>query len=389
METEMKTFKILRSSLHFRMGNNFKKITKGPPSVLTADEENTLVRWITTRNAINFTKCLGKRPATPTLTFEQFSDFCGVDMLNQLRQQPSEQDSSSHEAVLRRPDRGTELEDQLPTLEESNSSNEFLSINKNNDCVVLERDEELTAILSRCTNQTEIKVAEDNIQEENISPDDILENKIQNHENLHRFTPKTPPIKSSTENSSPLEDVLFWPKTPERKGKRNSKRMPFEAVNAAFLDILEATRTVYTNGTRNHQQRRKKLNVPAGKSVAHKEISPEAAQTSKPSRQQGRCDEKESRETRDEDNDLILQDSSDDDFDTFKMKILKNWEKDNKNWNRRVNRIRMSSLGNPGSGRQERMNYFMNGRMCLGSINPPKAINKRGLFRVPELENLV
>ncbi|KAF2887440.1 hypothetical protein ILUMI_18733 [Ignelater luminosus] len=41
------------------------------------------------------------------------------------------------------------------------------------------------------------------------------------------------------------------------------------------------------------------------------------AQTSKPSRKQGRCDEEESS---DEDNDLILQDSSDDDFDTFKRK---------------------------------------------------------------------
>ncbi|KAF2893020.1 hypothetical protein ILUMI_13153 [Ignelater luminosus] len=130
--------------------------------------------------------CLEKRPATrsvaksptvstPTLTFEQFSDFCGVDMLNQLRQQPSEQDNSSHKAVLRRvlcfftgscptsvahysssqPDRGTELEDQLPTLEKPNSSNEFLPIDKNNDCVVLEPNEELTAVLSRCTNQAE------------------------------------------------------------------------------------------------------------------------------------------------------------------------------------------------------------------------------------------
>ncbi|KAF2887438.1 hypothetical protein ILUMI_18735 [Ignelater luminosus] len=274
------------------------EITKGPPSVLTADEENTFVRWITTcskkgfprrrlnlissvknyletqdvietaitphtlqngfraclfpwnPDAIDLTKCLGKRPATrsvaespivstPTLTFEQFSDFCGVDMLNQLRQQPSEQDNSSHEAVWRRvlgfftgscltsvahyspfsPDRGTELEDQLPTLEEANSSNEFLPIIKNNDCSVQEPDEELTAVLCRCTNQAEssndnfttdylkdykapdniicllstskapsaeniifqdieIKVTEDNIQEEHISPDDILENKI-------------------------------------------------------------------------------------------------------------------------------------------------------------------------------------------------------------------
>ncbi|KAF2882145.1 hypothetical protein ILUMI_24026 [Ignelater luminosus] len=63
-----------------------------------------------------------------------------------------------------------------------------------------------------------------NIQEEHISPNDILENKIRNHENLHR---STPPLTSSTENSSPLEDVLFWPKTPKRKGKRNSERMPF------------------------------------------------------------------------------------------------------------------------------------------------------------------
>ncbi|KAF2906040.1 hypothetical protein ILUMI_00135 [Ignelater luminosus] len=196
----------------------------------------------TVNNAIDFTKCLGKRPATrsvaesptastPTLTFEQFSDFCRVDMLNQLRQQPSEQDNSSHEAVLRR---GLcfGLEDQLPTLEAPNSLKEFLPIHKNNDCLVLEPDEELTAVLSRCTNQAEpsnkhftadylkdyeatdniiclpstnkapsveniifqdieIKVTEDNIQEEHISPDDILENKIQNCENPHRSTPKS------------------------------------------------------------------------------------------------------------------------------------------------------------------------------------------------------
>ncbi|KAF2883217.1 hypothetical protein ILUMI_22959 [Ignelater luminosus] len=249
-------------------------------------------------DAIDFSKCLGKRPATrsvaesptvstPTLTFEQFSDFCGVDKLNQLRQQPSKQHNSSHEAVVRKvlcfctgrcptsvahycpfqPDRGTTLENQLPTLEKPNSSNEFLPINRNNNWLVLEPDEELTALVSRCTNQAqhsnehftagylkdykapdniiclpstskepltkniifqaiEIKVTEDNIQEEHISPDDILDNKIQNHENLHCSTPKTPSIKSS-----PLEDVLFWPKTPERKGKRNNRLLKAVVVH--------------------------------------------------------------------------------------------------------------------------------------------------------------
>ncbi|KAF2901333.1 hypothetical protein ILUMI_04854 [Ignelater luminosus] len=178
---------------------------------------------------------------------------------------------------LSQPDRGTELEDQLPTLEEPNSLNEFLPVNKNNDCLVLEPDEKLTAVLSRCTNQAEpsnkhfttdylkdykapdniiclpstskapsaaniifqdieIKVTEDNIQEEHISPDDILENKIQNHENLHR---STRPITSSTENSSPLEDVLFWPKTPERKGKRNSELMPFVVSSKKWKALLQ------------------------------------------------------------------------------------------------------------------------------------------------------
>ncbi|KAF2880812.1 hypothetical protein ILUMI_25369 [Ignelater luminosus] len=92
-----------------------------------------------------------------------------------------------------------------------------------------------------------------------------------------------------------------------------------EAVNAAFFDILEATKTAYTNGTRNQQQKRKKLNVCGDKSIAHEEIFPKT-QTSKPSRMQGRCDEEESSEASDEDNNLILQDSSNDDFDTFKGK---------------------------------------------------------------------
>ncbi|KAF2890674.1 hypothetical protein ILUMI_15499, partial [Ignelater luminosus] len=72
--------------------------------------------------------------------------------------------------------------------------------------------------------------------EEHISPDDILENKIQNHENLHL---STPPLTSSTENSSPIEDVLFWPKTPERKGKRNSELLPFVVSSKKWKALLQ------------------------------------------------------------------------------------------------------------------------------------------------------
>ncbi|KAF2891989.1 hypothetical protein ILUMI_14184, partial [Ignelater luminosus] len=60
-----------------------------------------------------------------------------------------------------------------------------------------------------------------------ICKKNTLENKIQNHENLYHSTPKTPPIACSRKNFLPLEDGLFWPKTPKRKGKRNSERMPF------------------------------------------------------------------------------------------------------------------------------------------------------------------
>ncbi|KAF2901553.1 hypothetical protein ILUMI_04631 [Ignelater luminosus] len=72
--------------------------------------------------------------------------------------------------------------------------------------------------------------------------------------------------------------------------KSNIRETHQETVKDAFLDILEATETAWTNGTRNHQERRKELNVSVGKSVA---TFPEA-QTSKPSRKQGRCDKEES-----------------------------------------------------------------------------------------------
>lgn len=45
-----------------------------------------------------------------------------------------------------------------------------------------------------------------------------------------------------------------------------------EAVSAAFLDILETTRTAYTNGTNNISRKRRKINVPAGMSVSHAEV---------------------------------------------------------------------------------------------------------------------
>ncbi|KAF2887602.1 hypothetical protein ILUMI_18571 [Ignelater luminosus] len=143
-------------------------------------------------DVIDFTKLLAKRSATrsvaespsgltPTLTYEQFSDI------------------SKYLKDYKAPDNII----CLPSTSNAPSSENIIF------------------------QDTEIKVTEDNIQEQHILPDDILKNKIQNHENLHRSTRKTPPIKSSTENSSPVEDVLFWPKTLERKGKRNSERMPF------------------------------------------------------------------------------------------------------------------------------------------------------------------
>ncbi|KAF2892201.1 hypothetical protein ILUMI_13971 [Ignelater luminosus] len=153
-------------------------ITKGPPSVLTADEENTLVRWITTCSKKKFPR---RR----------------LDLINSLKNY---------------------LETQAKYLKDYKAPDNIICLPSTSKAPSAE---------NIIFQDIEIKVSEDNIQEEHISPDDILENKIQNHETFHRSTPKTPPIKSSTENSSPLEDVLFWPKTPERKGKRKPERMPF------------------------------------------------------------------------------------------------------------------------------------------------------------------
>ncbi|KAF2882987.1 hypothetical protein ILUMI_23215 [Ignelater luminosus] len=145
------TFKIPRSSLQFRMGNNFKKVTKGPPSVLTADEENTLVRWINTcilepdeELIAVLSRCTNQaEPSNEHFTTEYLKDYKAPDNIICL---PSTSKAPSTENII--------------------------------------------------FQDLEIKVTEDNIQEEHISPDDILENKIQNHENLHRPTPKTPFIKS-------------------------------------------------------------------------------------------------------------------------------------------------------------------------------------------------
>lgn len=45
------------------------------------------------------------------------------------------------------------------------------------------------------------------------------------------------------------------------------KEVHQQAVSAAFLDVLESTRTAYSNGN-NNLKKRKKINVPAGKSVS-------------------------------------------------------------------------------------------------------------------------
>lgn len=49
-----KMFNIPRSTLQFRLGPKFSKIQHGPPTILTNEEENVLVKWILVSSAKGF-----------------------------------------------------------------------------------------------------------------------------------------------------------------------------------------------------------------------------------------------------------------------------------------------------------------------------------------------
>lgn len=199
-------------------------------------------------NQIDFTKCLGKNKketlnrSDATMSLESFEDICGDDLVNKFKNiehvvlhenLPSEfytlykvwETFITYNSSDIEPDRPTDCS----TISTAGPSN-HTHVNTSNDVAISNASEVERVSYTKVNSKQTITNSSKEPAMQDHTYATPTKNKRLNSDSqsvLREISEPRKRMKGLENSGSSLSDVLLWPDTPKRKGKRNIERVPY------------------------------------------------------------------------------------------------------------------------------------------------------------------